>query len=94
MNPQGPIQPPGGANPNASSPGIGGGFPAAVPAQTNPGMDLLITATQQIVSASRRIGMKFPSAMQEVREINNLVARIQQKVQETGPAPEPMAPPI
>lgn len=50
-------------------------------------------AVQQIVSNARRIGDMYPAALDEVRTINNAAARLQQKVIQSQPAPEPMAPP-
>jgi hypothetical protein len=49
---------------------------------------------QQLVSLNRRIGMKFPAAIAETREINNAIQRMQQKIVQSRPAPEPMAPPV
>ena len=49
---------------------------------------------RDLVATSRRIGMKYPAAMQEVREIQNAVQRLQQKIVQSHPAPEPMAPPV
>ena len=88
----GPVGPPeeSGQNPNP----VGGGFPSPAPAQANPGMDILLTEVRNIVSSARRLGMKFPSVLAEVRTINNAVAMIAQKVQQSGPAPETMAPPV
>jgi hypothetical protein len=55
-------------------------------------MDLSLVHT--IVSATRRLGVKYPAALEEVRSINNAVARLQQKILKSHPAPEPMAPPV
>jgi hypothetical protein len=49
---------------------------------------------QQLVSTARRLGMKYPAAIAEVREINNAIQRLQQKIVQSRPAPEPMAPPV
>ena len=49
---------------------------------------------REIAEKSRRIGMKYPAAMQEVREINNALQRLQQKLAQSQPAPEPAAPPV
>jgi hypothetical protein len=73
---------------------IGGGFPSPAPAQVNPAMDVVLTEIRNIVSAARRLGLKFPTVLPEVRAINNSCAVIAQKVNSSGPSPEPMAPPV
>ena len=49
---------------------------------------------KDIVSSARRLGMKYPACVEEVRAINNAVARMQPKILNSHPAPEPMAPPV
>jgi len=93
----GPIMPPGaGQQPppqEEPGPGIGGGSPAA-PGQANPQMEQSLMAIKEIVSNARRLGMMYPAAVSEVRSINNLAQRLLQKIQSSGPAPEPMSPPV
>jgi len=48
---------------------------------------------RQIIQANRRIAMRYPAASLDCRTINDAVARIQQKIAQSRPAPEPMAPP-
>ncbi len=94
MGPSGPLTPPGqDAGPQPQGPGPGGApiSPQEAQPNENPEMDMLI---RQIVSAARRIGMKYPAAIAEVREITNVVPRIMQKVAQSRPAPEPMSPPV
>jgi hypothetical protein len=53
-----------------------------------------ITMVRDIVATARRLGMKYPAAIAEVREINNAVQRLQQKIVQSRPSPEPLAPPV
>lgn len=75
-------------------PGPGGGFPSPAPAGADKGNAQLLEMVRSIVTAARMIGKQVPGAVPEVQQINDLVARIQQKVlQQQGPA-EPQAPPV
>jgi hypothetical protein len=74
-------------------PGPGGAPIAPQDAQPDPNAEGLMLM-QQLVSLNRRIGMKFPAAIAETREINNAIQRMQQKIVQSRPAPEPMAPPV
>jgi hypothetical protein len=48
-----------------------------------------------LVTTARRLGMKYPSMITEVREITqNLAPKMLQKLVSSNPAPEPMAPPV
>jgi hypothetical protein len=49
---------------------------------------------RDIIAATRRIAIKYPAAASDMREIQNLVQRAQQKIVQAGPSPEPMAPPV
>jgi hypothetical protein len=75
-------------------PGPGGGFPSPAPAQPDQGAAQMLEAVRTIVSAARMIGMKVPGAIQEVRAINDAVARMQQKIIQSQPGAEPQAPPV
>jgi hypothetical protein len=89
----GPLQPPG-SDQGAASPGPGGGNPSPAPAVADPneaGMRLVT----DLVTSARRLGMKYPAMMSEVREITqNLAPKMIQKLVQSQPAPEPMAPPV
>ncbi len=91
----GPLKPPGaGGSPEPEGPGAGGGFPSPSPAQGDNSNSMDLSLVHTIVSAARRLGVKYPAALEEVRAINNAVARLQQKILKSHPAPEPMAPPV
>jgi hypothetical protein len=47
-----------------------------------------------IVSSSRMIGQKVPGTVPEVRQINDLVQRMQAKIVAQKAPTEPMAPPV
>lgn len=54
----------------------------------------MLDAARGIVTAARVIGMRVPTAAEDVRDILRAVQNIQQKiVQQQGPS-EPMAPPV
>ena len=85
------LPPPGGAPPQ----GDGGGtpFPSPAPPQ-NPGNMQMLERLRAIVSIARMIGQQVPGAFEEVRQINDAVGKLQQKiVQHQGPG-QPMAPPV
>lgn len=63
-------------------------------AQADNGAAMAFDLVRTIVAASRRLGMKYPIALTEVRAINDAVARLQQKILQSQPAAEPMAPPV
>lgn len=92
MSPQGPLTPPG-ADGAEQGPGVGGAPISPQEGQPDPNA-MVLESIRQIVSNARRIGMKYPAATAEVREINNAVQRLQQKIVQSRPAPEPMAPPV
>jgi hypothetical protein len=86
----GPLPPPG-ADQN---PGAGGGFPSPSE-QTDPGDSQLVARlVQQISAASRRLGLMYPAALEETRTINAALQRMQGKIVNSKPAPEPLAPPV
>lgn len=82
-----------GEQPESQGPGAGGGFPSPAPAQPDPNAQAM-TWVKDIVRNTRMLSQKFPAASGEVKEINDLLARILQKMQQTGPAPQPQAPPV
>lgn len=89
----GPIPAPAGDGQDQSSPGPGGGFPAAAPAEEGNGAELLRIALG-VVSSIRVIANKVPSATPEVRQINDLIAKVIGKIKGGGPAAQPQAPPV
>ena len=92
------MQPPG-AQPGAESqagagPGVGGGFPSSQPAVPDPN-EMGKRLGTDLVAAARRLGMKYPSMITEVRQITeSLAPKMLQKLVQSQPAPEPMAPPV
>jgi hypothetical protein len=89
----GPLQPPGSDGTQQQGGSPGGGFPAdpAVPDPNEMGKRLVT----ELVTTARRLGMKYPSMIAEVREITNGIApKMLQKLVQSQPAPEPMAPPV
>lgn len=74
--------------------GPGGGFPS--PAEpSDPGDSQLVARLVQTISASaRRLGLMYPAALEETRAINAALQRMQMKIVNSRPAPEPMAPPV
>jgi hypothetical protein len=75
-------------------PGAGGGFPAEPAQRPNPKAELTANLVAQIVSAARRIGTMYPTALEEMRTITNAMGRAQQKIVASEPTPETSAPPI
>jgi len=91
----GPLTPPGadGGAPS-NGPGPQGGFPSSVPAVSDPNEDGKRLVTD-LVAAARRLGLKYPSMITQVREItNNIAPQMLQKLVQSQPAPEPMSPPV
>lgn len=83
--------PPPGA-PGGEGPG-GTPFPSPAPAQPGGNMALM-EKIRAIVSIARQIAQEVPGSFNEVRQINEAVGQLQQKViQQQGPA-EPAAPPV
>lgn len=89
------LTPPGASDDTASSPNpVGGGFVSPAPAVSDPNEagKRLVT---DLVAAARRLGVQYPAMVQEVREITqNLAPKMLQKLVQSQPAPEPMAPPV
>ena len=63
-------------------------------AQTNPRAEAALQMVRGIVGPARQIAVKFPQVSSEVRQIMDLVSKIQQKISQAGPNAEPMAPPV
>ena len=92
---QGPIGPPGEQQDGQQFDAMGGGTPTPSPAPAQPDPNAMaLQWIKDIVTTTRRLGAKFPQAAAEVREINNIVTRIVQKMQGAGPQPQSQAPPI
>lgn len=85
----GPLTPPG-----ADAGMTGGGFVSPAPAVPDPNErgNRLVT---DLVAAARRLGLQYPAMMPEVREITQTIApKMLQKLVQSQPSPEPMAPPV
>ncbi len=94
-SPSGPLNAPGADPQDQGNGGPGGGF--ASPSEPNDSGDstaLVMRLVQTINSASRRLGLMYPAALEEVRSINGALMRMQKKIVNTKPAVEPMAPPV
>jgi hypothetical protein len=90
MTPGGQLPPPAGVNPSGAAPGGVGPAPAPpVPDQSGQAQGWIA----DVVTAVRRLGMKYPDVLPEVRDIMNAVTRMQPKILSAGPAPEPTTPP-
>lgn len=75
-------------------PGVGGGFASPAEAQVDEGSAQLLKSSLTIVANARMIAQKVPAATPEVRQINDLVARIQMKIKQGQAPAEPQAPPV
>lgn len=94
MSPSGgPLQPPGSDAGPQQGPGAAGSPVAPQDGQPDPNAGVLMNV-RELIRNARMIGMRYPAAMQEVREITNAVMRLQQKIVQSQPAPEPMSPPV
>ena len=87
------LQPPSQGQQPPEPQGPGGGFASPSPEQKNPEAMQLLGLVRNIVSSSRMIAQKVPGASDIVRQINDLAQKIQLKIVQGGPAPEPQAPP-
>ena len=90
------LTPPGATDdPTSGSPSpAGGGFVSPAPAVPDPNEagKRLVT---DLITVARRIGIQYPAMVTEVREITqNLAPKMLQKLVQSQPAPEPMAPPV
>ncbi len=82
-----------GAGAEQQGPGPAGSPISPQPAMPDPNAAVL-GWIRDIIANSRRIGQKFPAAADNMRNIQNEVQRAQQKIVQSNPAPEPMAPPV
>ncbi len=69
-------------------------MPSPAPPQANPEATQMLELVRNIVSSSRLLAQKVPGAADLVRQINDLAQKIQLKVIQSGPTPEPQAPPM
>jgi hypothetical protein len=83
-----------GQQPGQGGPGPGGGFVSTGQPQEDPVAAQLLRMSLGIVANARMIATKVPGASDEVRQINDLVAKIQGKIKGGQPAPQSMAPPV
>jgi len=79
---------------DSQGPGAAGGFASPAPAVEDQGAATLLKLLMTIVSSSRMIGQKVPGTVPEVRQINDLVQRMQAKIVAQKAPTEPMAPPV
>lgn len=86
------MMPPGQDDPNQQGPGPGGAPVSPQEATPDPNASVLMWV-RDIVANARRISAKFPAAAQEMRDIMNSIQRAQQKIVQSQPPSEPMAPP-
>ena len=86
-----PVSPPSGPG---QGPGPGGGFSSPAAPQSDPNAAQLLKFSMDIVAASRMIAQKVPAATPEVRQINDLVAKIQENIKGQQAPAETQAPPV
>ena len=95
MTPSQPLSGPDQGQQQQTPQGAGPGGPPISPQEAQPDPNAgAVMMVRQIVDGARRLGRMYPNAIAEVREINNAVQRLQQKIVQSRPAPEPMAPPV
>ncbi len=75
-------------------PGPGGGMASPAPAISDSRASDALQATLTIVSNARRLADQFPQCTPEVRQINDLMQRIQAKIKGGQQPPETQAPPV
>jgi len=63
------------------------------PGTPNPAAEEDMQLILQIVTGARKLAMKYPAAMSEIREITDAVQRLQMKVAAMQPPGEVPAPP-
>ena len=74
--------------------GPGGGMSSPAPPVENPEAVQMLELVRNIVSSSRLLAQRVPGAVDIVRQINDLAQKLQLKIIQSGPTPEPMAPPV
>ncbi len=80
--------------PGGGSPGPGGGYPVDPPAEADPQAQITALRVATIVQAVRQLGMMYPAANPELRQITELMTQVQQKILNAQPAQQPAAPPV
>jgi hypothetical protein len=75
-------------------PGPGGGFISPAPAVQDTGATHALQASLVIVSSARRLAEQYPQVTAEVRQINDLVSKMQMKIKGSQQPSEPQAPPV
>lgn len=75
-------------------PGPGGGFVSPAPAIEDSRASNALQATLTIVSNARRLAEDYPQVTPEVRQINDLMQRIQMKIKGGQQPAETQAPPL
>jgi hypothetical protein len=74
-----------------------GGPPPMQPSQNGQGggqSSQMLDQIRQIISSARMLGQMVPGAVPIIQQINDLAQQLQAKIIQTGPAPEPVAPPM
>lgn len=82
------------SDPSQAGPGPGGGFASPAPAVSDPRASDALQSTLTIVSNARRLADQFPQCTPEVKQINDLMQKIQAKIKGGQQQPEPQAPPV
>lgn len=82
------------SDPNGSGPGPGGGMISPAPAIGDAQASNALQATLTIVSNARRLADQYPQVSPEVRQINDLMQRIQAKIKAGQQPAETQAPPV
>ena len=54
----------------------------------------MLELVRNIVASSRLLAQRIPGAADIARQINDLAQKLQLKIIQSGPTPEPMAPPM
>ena len=93
MTPSEPLSTPDSQGPSQQGAGPGGPPISPQDGQPDPHAQVVMQI-RDLVSTVRRLGMKYPAAIAEAREINDAIQRMMQKIVQSRPAPEPMAPPV
>lgn len=81
---------------SSPSPGQGGSDMNASPmsGQGNPEVMENLKLVNEIVRNARMLAQKVPGAVDIIRQINDLTQKLQMKLIQNGPTPQPQAPPI
>lgn len=90
MSPGGPLSPP---NADDAGAAVGGVPPSPAPPVPDRGSQAQ-GWLDDAVSSIRRVGMRYPEVLPEVRDIMNAITRMRPKILSSAPAAEPMSPPV